>query len=82
LLERKCREIENRPRWWPEKEDWFISVVDRVYAEAWLSDKMPPASAPEAHPVPEAGDVPLQTVSSDPELSVALKTLAAVKKMR
>ena len=51
-----------------------------VYAEAWLSEKMPPVSATDAHSTVETGDGLLQTANFDPEISESIKSLAAKKR--
>jgi hypothetical protein len=74
--------VENRPRWWPEKEDWFIAVVDRIYADDWLAERMPPASPPAARGSSEnPNEIPVVD-NPDPEISAAIQSLAAAKKMR
>jgi Helix-turn-helix domain len=42
LLYRKGTDIQLKPRWWPEKPDWFVHVVDRAYADDWITERIQP----------------------------------------
>src|SRR4051794_26316053 len=48
FLHRKARDLEEKPRWWPETPHWFVHVVDRTYARDWVAHHTGPARSPAA----------------------------------
>jgi hypothetical protein len=77
LLHRKENELQKKPRWWPEKDDWFVHVVDRAYAEDWMAQRIPPARA-ETPAAPAPIDYP-EDPGTQAEFAALVKQLATAK---
>jgi hypothetical protein len=81
LLDRKYREVSRVPRWWPEKPEWFVRIVDNAYADEWVAERRPPAQARAA-----TVDAQVAAAAPDPadlaERQDLIRRLAAKKAMR
>jgi hypothetical protein len=76
FLHRKETELQQRPRWWPEKPDWFVHVVDRAYAGDWMAHHIPPVQTTTA----AAAHAYLEDPATQAEFQSLINQLAHAKK--